>query len=69
VRRWRPRSGHADRVIHVWAYRDLAERDGLRPAINPDHAWQQYVADVTPLIADMRSLLMTPIAMDAEQEA
>jgi hypothetical protein len=66
---WRIRSGHADQVIHVWAHRDLAEREGLRPAINADPAWQQCIADVTPLIADMRSLLMTPITMDAEQEA
>ena len=64
---WRTRSGHTDRVIHIWAYRDLAERDGLRPAINADPAWQQYVADVTPLIADMRSLLLAPIATFTEE--
>jgi NIPSNAP len=65
---WRTRSGHADRVIHVWAYRDLTERDGLRPAINADPGWQRYVADVTPLIADMRSMLLAPLAMETEQD-
>src|ERR1700761_3436125 len=65
VATWRTRSGSTDRVIHCWAYRDLAERDGLRPAINADPVWQRYVADVTPLIADMRSLLLAPLRLDS----
>ena len=61
---WRARSGNPDRILHLWAYRDLAERDGLRPAINADPAWQQYVRDVTPLIADMESMLLAPIPLE-----
>jgi NIPSNAP len=60
---WRPRSGNPDRILHMWAYHDLAERDGLRPSINADPAWQQYVRDVTPLIADMESMLLAPIPL------
>lgn len=63
---WRARSGNPDRILHMWAYRDLVERDGLRPAINADPAWQQYVSAVTPLIADMESILLAPIPLEKE---
>lgn len=62
---WRARTGNPDRILHMWAYRDLVERDGLRPRINADPAWQQYVRDVTPLIADMESMLLAPIPLGA----
>lgn len=61
---WRARSGNPDRVLHMWAYRDLVERDGLRPSINADPVWQQYVRDVTPLIADMESMLLASIPLE-----
>jgi 4-methoxybenzoate monooxygenase (O-demethylating) len=62
------------KIVRGWqetsrAYRDLTERDGLRPAINADPAWQRYVADVTPLIADMRSMLLASMAMGRQESA
>jgi hypothetical protein len=62
---WRVGSGNLDRVIHIWAYTDLVQRDMVRPAIEAEPAWQDFAATVMPMIAEMNVTLLKPLWMPA----
>ena len=63
---WRAESGNIDRVFHMWAYADFDQRNALRPSIDANPHWQAYVAAITPLLAAMESMLLTPLTFERD---
>ncbi|MES2537243.1 MAG: NIPSNAP family protein [Pseudomonadota bacterium] len=57
---WLPLSGDADRIFHMWSYRDLAHRAEVRAAVGKEAGWQAYLEAVMPLLRQMNSTLLTP---------
>lgn len=62
---WRAASGDRDRVFHIWAYADAVERDAVRVEVGRNRQWQAYVEAITPLIAMMESIFLTPLPAGA----
>jgi NIPSNAP len=46
--------------IHLWRYKNLAERFEARAAAMKDPEWQAYLAKGPPLLAEMHSTLLMP---------
>lgn len=65
---WRPVTGNSNRLIHMWAYRDMMERDEVRLRISSNPEWQAYVAAITPGVLKMESMLMTSLRFCVGQD-
>ena len=52
--------GPLNQIVHLWAYRDLAERSERRARLTADEGWRTYVAKVRPLIAHQENKLLVP---------
>ena len=52
--------GPLNQVIHLWAYRDLADRQERRARLLAHEGWQRYAAKVLPLIQTMQSQILVP---------
>ena len=57
---WQTEVAQLNEVVHLWAYRDLNERAAVRARALQDPEWQAFVAKTAPLLAEMRSVAMTP---------
>ncbi len=57
---WTPLAGNPDQVLHIWAYRDLADRNRARAAAWAEPAWQRYLQAVFPLLVRMQTALLVP---------
>ncbi len=56
--------GELGRVVHLWKYDSLADREARRDAMEADPAWQAYrrqVIEADPL-ADMRNQILKPVS-------
>ena len=53
-------SGPLNQVIHLWAYRDAADRETRRAALQADPQWQAYVKKIRPLIVRQKTKLLIP---------
>jgi len=53
--------GELNQVVHLWAYKDLADRAERRAKLNADADWQQYLADATPLLQHMENKILSPV--------
>jgi hypothetical protein len=58
---WIPTDGEADRIFHMWAYRDLAHRAEVRADVAQEPYWRDYVAAITPLLRKQTSILLSPV--------
>ncbi|HVQ78246.1 MAG TPA: NIPSNAP family protein [Candidatus Binatia bacterium] len=47
-------------AVHLWAYRDLNHRAQVRAGALQDADWTAFVAKATPLLAEMRSVVLVP---------
>lgn len=54
-------TARAHRVMHLWGYRSVDERDSVRAQLKTDSAWQSYIGEILPMIEAMQSNLITPI--------
>lgn len=54
--------GHLQEIIHLWVYRDLNHRAEVRARTMQDPAWRAFLAEATPLLADMQSAVLVPTA-------
>jgi len=66
--------GPLNQVVHMWAYKDLAERAERRARLLADPAWQAYAAKVQPLVLEQQSKILVPApfspwAQDPDQDA
>jgi hypothetical protein len=55
--------------VHLWAYRDLAERAERRGQLVADEGWQSYVQRIRPLILTQENKLLTPARFSPPLEA
>jgi hypothetical protein len=53
-------SGPLNQVIHLWGYRDAADRERRRASLLADPAWQAYVKKIRPLIVRQKTKLLVP---------
>jgi len=54
--------GPLNQIVHLWAYRDLADREARRRRLGADPGWQAYVAKVRPLVVNQENKLLMPAA-------
>jgi NIPSNAP len=52
--------GPLNQIVHLWAYRDLAERSERRARLISDEGWRAYVEKIRPLILTQENKLLTP---------
>lgn len=57
---WTPLGGDPDRVLHLWAYRDLAHRSEARAGVAKEPVWKPYLDAIIPLLREMHSTLLMP---------
>ena len=63
---WHTEIGPLNQIIHVWPYKDLAERDRIRAAAVKDSAWPPRIAEFT---LTQRSDIMVPFPISPEMKA
>jgi NIPSNAP len=56
--------GPLGRVVHLWQYDDLVDRDGRRDAMEADPEWQAYrrVALEEDALVDMENQILKPVS-------
>lgn len=57
---WQTEMGPLNEVVHLWAYRDLNDRAAVRGKALQDPEWQAFVGKATPLLVEMRSIVLMP---------
>jgi hypothetical protein len=60
---WTSATGRLERVMHLWGYRDLDERNAVRAALKDDAAWGEYTATILPMLAVLNSHILTPLPL------
>ena len=60
---WHTEIGPLNQIIHVWPYKDLAERTKIREEAVKDGTWPPKIKD---FIVAMRSEIFTPLSMSPE---
>lgn len=50
--------GGLNQVLHLWGYKDAADRAQRRAALNADPAWGEYLKAATPCLARMENQLL-----------
>lgn len=62
---WQTEIAQLNEVVHLWAYRDLNHRAEVRASALQDPEWQAFLARATPLLAEMRSVIVSPAPFSA----
>jgi hypothetical protein len=57
---WQTEVAQLNEVVHLWAYRDLNDRAAVRAQVAEDPDWQAFLNKATPLLVEMRSIVLTP---------
>ena len=52
--------GPLNEIVHVWAYRDLADRAERRAKLAADPRWQAFLPKLQALIETMESKILVP---------
>lgn len=52
--------GELNQVVHLWGYKDIADRATRRAALNADPEWQEYLKAALPLLQKMENKIVTP---------
>ncbi|MGX5773870.1 NIPSNAP family protein [Methylorubrum zatmanii] len=50
--------GPLNEIVHVWGYRDLADRETRRAALAADPAWAAFLPKIQALIETMESKIL-----------
>ena len=60
--------GPLNQIVHLWAYRDLGEREERRSRLLSDPRWKEYVEKIRPLIVtqENRILISAPFSPGIE---
>ncbi|MBX2823160.1 MAG: NIPSNAP family protein [Gammaproteobacteria bacterium] len=51
--------GELNQAIHLWRYKDLADRAERRARLNADPEWHKYLAQALPLLQKMENKIVT----------
>jgi hypothetical protein len=54
--------GPLNQIVHIWAYRDLADREERREALAHDPAWIAFAPKIQALLDEMDSKILKPTA-------
>ena len=54
------RTGHQNRIMHIWGHADHAERLARRQALLADPDWQDCMKTFLPMMADMQTFTAVP---------
>lgn len=54
--------GSLNEVVHLWSYRDEADRTARRDALKAEPAWQAYLDAAMPLLQRVESKNLVPTA-------
>lgn len=56
--------GDIGRMVHLWKYESLADRDARRDAMEADPKWQAYRREVVEqdAVQDMRNQILKPVS-------
>ena len=60
---WFSQLGHLNKVHHMWVYPDLEARKRNREEAWKEHGWAETVHNTVPLITDMHSRILKPLAI------
>jgi hypothetical protein len=52
--------GPLNQIVHLWAYRDLAERTDRRAQLVADEGWRAYAKKIRPLIVSQENKILAP---------
>jgi NIPSNAP len=52
--------GTLHQVVHLWAYRDLDERERRRAQLAEDEGWRSFLARTRPLIERQKNRILRP---------
>lgn len=52
--------GVQNQVVHLWAYRDFADREERRAQLQADEGWRTYVAKIRPFMVHQESRILRP---------
>ncbi len=55
--------GALHQIVHLWAYRDLADRADRRARLAASPAWQAYLKKVQPLQITQQNEILMPAPM------
>ena len=53
--------GMQHRIVHLWAYQDIADRERRRVALGNDPAWQAYLAKSAHLFTHQENEILKPV--------
>lgn len=62
---WHTEIGPLNQIIHIWPYKDLAERDRIRAAAVKDPAWPPKIKE---FLLAQRTDIMVPFAISPEMK-
>jgi hypothetical protein len=57
---WQTEMGQLNEVVHLWAYHDLNDRAAVRGKVMQDPEWQAFLGKATPLLLEMKSVVLNP---------
>lgn len=52
--------GNVNEIVHIWAYKDLADRTQRRAAMAADPAWQAYLQKSREFMKTMNNKILVP---------
>ncbi|MEX3007467.1 NIPSNAP family protein [Hoeflea sp. TYP-13] len=52
--------GPLHQIVHMWAYRDMAERSERRARLGADDGWKAYVKKIRPLVVSQENKILIP---------
>lgn len=52
--------GPLNQIVHLWAYRDVAERAERRGWLLADEGWRAYAKKIRPLIVTQENKILVP---------
>lgn len=52
--------GPQNQLVHLWSYKDLADRQTRRKTLLSDPDWQTYVKKIRPLVRHQENKLLLP---------
>jgi hypothetical protein len=54
--------GQLNKVVHLWGYDSLAERERRRALLAADSEWLEYLKKSPDIVVDMESRILVPAA-------
>jgi hypothetical protein len=54
--------GQLNKVVHLWGYDSLAERERRRALLAADSEWLEYLKQSPDIVVDMESRILVPAA-------